>query len=314
LIPVLVSAVLSAVEPGAYTVAPPDTSTACSPAPVGQSCFPVLCYHGVDSGRGLSVTPYRLRCDLQALYDAGFFLVTPEDLENGLLQVPLDRSPVMITFDDGWQDQYNLEVQGDGSSRLDPDCAVGVLESFCEANPDFGRGAVFFISWDKTPFGQAGLLAEKLSFLLDNGYVIGNHTLRHSSLVSLPPEGWESALTAPLDKLRGFIGLRTSGVTSVSWPGGRLPEGGEYEERLLSMDLEGAPVVEMGFLVDGALASLSSLEGQSGRLRISRVDMGLYSMQRLFQHRGFIGRGAARTSLHDPLPYLPCALSPLRRD
>jgi hypothetical protein len=269
----------------------------------------------VDDGGGLSVSPWRLESDLESLYEAGFFLVTPGDLEDGLRGVPRDRAPVMITFDDGWQDQFNMLVSADGSTTsTDGRSAVGILEAFCSEHPDFGRGAVFFISWDKIPFGQDDLLEEKLNFLLDNGYCIGNHTLRHSSFMTLPREAWAGALDAALDRFRPLTGLRTFGVTAVSWPGGRLPKGSAADEALLSVEWEGSPAVSMGFVVDGAPASLEAIGSCDGRLRISRIDMGRFTVGRMLQFRGLMSEGLSRTSLHDPLVFPASPLQPLRLD
>jgi hypothetical protein len=314
LIPFLLLAVVSWSEPGAYAISPPESTSVADSGQAEFCRFPVLCYHGVDYSGGLSVSPRRLLSDLESLYEAGFFLITPDDLENGLIQVPKDRSPLMITFDDGWREQFNMEVMPDGSVSIDSQSAVGILEAFSEDHPDFGRGAVFFLSWDKMPFGQEGLLEDKLNFLLDNGYVIGNHTLRHSSFMSLPRASWEEAIDAPLRRLRPLIGLRTFGVTAVSWPGGRLPKGSEADETVLSVSYEGSPAVRTGFVVDGDLASLEDIGGGDGRLRISRVDMGRFSVGRLLQLGGLLRSEMERSSLHDPLPWKAGPLSPLRLD
>jgi hypothetical protein len=305
---------LLSAAPGAYAAPGLEYSDADTIGTVENERFPVLCYHGVNLTGAISVSPQRLRYDLEMLYDCGFFLVTPDDLEEGLVQVPEGRSPLMLTFDDGWQDQFDIVTSADGGTSISSQCALGILEEFCADHPEFGRGAVFFISWDKIPFGQPGLLEEKLNFLLDHGYCIGNHTLRHSSFMSLPREGWDEAIDGSLARFRPLIGLRTSGVTALSWPGGRLPKGTDVDEAILSITWEGAPAVRMGFVVDGDLASLGGIADGDGRLRISRVDMGRFTMGKLLQMRGLIVGGLGRTSLHDPLPPDPAPLSPLRLD
>jgi peptidoglycan/xylan/chitin deacetylase (PgdA/CDA1 family) len=299
--PVLL-ALLAAAEPGIYSCTPPDTTSREADAAV-RTRLPVLCYHGIGEGGGLSVSPARFRADLEALCARGFFLVTADDLLEGLERVPSDRSPVMITFDDGWQGQFNMLTGPDGSATLDPLCAVGLMEDFCGEHPEFGRGATFFISWDKVPFGQQDLLEEKLNFLLDNGYCIGNHSRRHQSLMGLDPDLWEQSMTGALERFEPLLGIRTCRISTAAWPGGRIPEGEWASSRLASMEWNGHPAARLGFVVDGALAEIGGLDDPHSAMRLGRIDMGLYSVTRLMAHSG-VSRGAAlREDLHDPMPW-----------
>ena len=259
-------------------------------------------------GSRLSVSAARFRGDLDQLYSEGFCLITPDDLADGLARLPEGRSPVMITFDDGWRSQFDYVEDADGLLRIDPSCAVGILESFCSEHPDFGRGAVFNISLDKPPFGQEEYLERKLNFLLDNGYCIGNHTVRHRSFTGLPPSLWGPALTGVPDELERFLGMRTGEIRTAAWPGGRLPEGRWVEERLGTIEYEGSPVAEFGFVVDGALADLGDVLSSGGRLRLSRVDMALYSVARLLSHNGFYRPDPWRADLRAPMPFRPVPL------
>ena len=73
---------------------------------------------------------------------------------------------------------------------------VGILEDFYAKHPDFGRGG-FFAVLPQMPCASAGQLTEptvpdqvpivpqKLTWLLDNGYEIGNHTYEHQSLLDV---------------------------------------------------------------------------------------------------------------------------------
>lgn len=307
---ILLSALLASACPGAYQAPPLPSCRIDGPSAFENDCIPVLCYHGVGRSGALSVSPERFRSDLEILYEAGFHLALPSDIATGFTRVPSDRIPVILTFDDGWESQFECVEGGDGLEAA-ADCAVGILEAFCEAHPDFGRGAAFFISWDKIPFGQDELIDEKLNFLLDNGYEIGNHSLRHASFTRLPVEEWEHHLAGAVARMKPYIGLRTSLVTSVAWPGGRLPEGGGFDEILESMSYMGCPVASCGFVVDGSLLDLSECASADGRYRMSRFDMARCSIYSVIRS-GRIADREARTSLHDPLPWRPRALPPLQ--
>lgn len=293
-----------AVDPGAARVAPLESC----PAPRAQedapSGMPILCYHHVSTEPGMySVTPWRLESDLVRLAEEGFHLVTPEDLEDGLIRMPAGRRPVMVTFDDGWQDNM-LYVDGDTGAELDSTCAVAIMERVSESHPGFGRGAVFYISWDKVPFGTDSRVAEKLNLLLDMGYSIGNHTLYHASYAALRRDMWESSVTGAMDRFRRHLGLRSVSVASLSYPGGGLPRDAGAEEFMESLRYRGRSPVRFGVLVDGAVTSLRRMsQTRLGRFRTSRIDMSRYSVDKLLRWRNLPNAGEGRRSLHDPMPY-----------
>ena len=271
------------------------------------SGIPVLMYHHVsdpvDGYYGVSTG--RLLMDLQLLDEAGFFLITSEDIENGLMQVPADRRPLMLTFDDGWQDNFNF-IQRGGSVEIDPHCAVAILEDYSDAHPDFGRGATFFISWDKIPFGQEEFVMEKFNLLLDMGYSIGNHTNMHADFMVLPRDKWENAVITPMVKFHRRLGLRTTEIFAMAYPGGRFPEGIGAEEYLACFRFMGTGAVRIGFLANGSVSSFGRiLDSAEGWFRIGRLDMSQYSVRELLGWRNIMTSGP-RENLHDTLrPRIP---------
>jgi len=303
MIAVLALALALEVAPGAASVPALDS---CPPPPTqenGAAGLPILCYHHVSPEPGMySVSPWRLESDLTRLAVAGFHLVTPEDLYNGLMQIPAGRRPVMVTFDDGWRD--NMCYAGDDPGILDPSCALAVMERVSESHPDFGRGAVFFLSWDKVPFGDKSLVESKLNRLLDMGYAIGNHTLYHASFAGLPRDRWDRTVNGALDRFHRSLGLRSRSVSSLSYPGGGLPKNVGAEEFMEALRHRGRRAVSFGCLVDGAVTSLRRMaETRLGRFRTSRIDMSRYSVEKLLRWPSLLDPGQGRESLHDPLPY-----------
>lgn len=271
-----------------------------------HSGVPVLTYHQVSSTPSkYGVTPGKLRNDLERLYDAGFFLIQPEDIDNGLARVPWDRRPVMITFDDGWEDNFRFLDRPDGQRILDPGCAVAIVNDFIGEYPDFGQGVVFFISWDKVPFGSE--TEEKLNQVLDMGHAIGNHTSEHVSFMSIPVSTYDTQIIPALDSFNRRLGLRTVTVNTLAYPGGKLPAAAGAENLLAAMEYEGRPAVVQGYLVDGAVENLSRVYGNNGQgeFRISRIDMALYSVPRLLGWQNLMASSLERPSLHDELPWRP---------
>ena len=313
MIAVLALAMTLEVDPGAVSVPALDS---CPPPQAQEEVpagFPILCYHHVSSEPGMySVSPWRLESDLTRLAEEGFYLVTPEDLDNGMMQVPAGRRPVMVTFDDGWKD--NMCYAADDPASLDPSCALAVMERVSERHPDLGRGAVFYLSWDKVPFGDKSLVEHKMNRLLDMGYAIGNHTLYHASFASLARDRWDRTVNGALDRFHRSLGLRSRYVSSLSYPGGALPKNVGAEEFMEALRHGGRRAVSFGCLVDGAVTSLRRLaETRLGRYRTSRIDMSRYSVEKLLRWLSLPDPGPGRRSLHDPLPYRmpPLASGPL---
>lgn len=270
-----------------------------------SSGIPVITYHQITAHQSAySATPTKLRTDLQKLYDAGFFLIQPADIEDGLARVPFNRRPIMITFDDGWEDNFRYIVQPNGEQIIDPDCAVAIVNTFLENHADFGQGVTFFVSWDKVPFGNES--EEKLNTLLDMGHAIGNHSTDHLSLTKIPTSRyWEQVLPA-LDNFQRKLGLRTNSIIAFAYPGGKIPRGGNAESTLGSMEYHGRTAITQGYLVDGAVGDFDTFyNSEIGHYRISRIDMALYSVPRLLNWSNIMVESELRSSLHDDLPWRP---------
>jgi len=266
------------------------------------SGIPVLCYHHVSNPPvQYGVSTYRLSNDLQALYENGFFLITPRDIENGLMHVPAGKRPVMLTFDDGWEDNFRLLP---GTELPDPASALGIVQGFLEDHPDFGGGVTFFVSWDKVPFGRDSM--EKFHSLLDMGHELGNHSLNHTSFHRLPAEGWKNQVNGALNRFRPLLGLRTGEVRAFAYPGGSVPRTGEVQTAMSRMTWNGRPSATTAYIVDGMMTNFSRVYGDEfGLYAIGRIDMSLYSVAQLLQWRNLMVTGADRSSIRSPLPWRP---------
>ncbi len=78
-------------------------------------------------------------------------------------------------------------------------------------------------------------------------------------------------------------------------------------EAVASMEYHGRPAVIQGYLVDGAVGNFSGIYRENGKsaYRISRIDMALYSVNRLLGWRNLVSPGIERPSLHHELPWRP---------
>ena len=119
---------------------------------------------------------------LQTLYDKGFRLISMTDYLSNNISVPAGYKPIVFTFDDGTEGQFNL-VEENGKLIANKESAVGIMQEFNKQHPDFGLKGTFYVNLNnENTFKGKGTLAERLKYLIDNGFEIGNHTLDHAVL------------------------------------------------------------------------------------------------------------------------------------
>ncbi len=192
----------------------------------------ILMYHNFGKTEGeWTRTPENFRRDLETLYNGGYRTVNLMDYVRGNIDLPAGKSPVILTFDDASQGQFNYLV-ADAEPVLDPDSALGILENFIEEYPDFGRAGTFYLYYP-LPFRQKEYIAAKLSFLRSVGYEIGNHTYSHANLAKLEDILVMQELALHVQATERYLpGYQ---VLSLSLPYGAAPKNkaflkeGEYE-------------------------------------------------------------------------------------
>ena len=153
---------------------------------------PVMMYHGIKNMSnsetkytggnvdrdGYTRTSEAFRQDLEFYYEKGYRMVSLDDFVDGNIDVEVGKSPIILTFDDG--NDNNIKILGKddkGNLEIDPNSAVGILEEFKKKYPDYNVTATFFVN--ETLFNQGEYDNEILKWLVDNGYDVGNHTISH---------------------------------------------------------------------------------------------------------------------------------------
>lgn len=154
--------------------------------------IPIMMYHGIHNKKnsdteyiggnvdkdGYQRTTEAFINDLEFYYKEGYRMVRLNDFVDGNIDVELGKSPIILTFDDGLSN--NLKVIGldeNDNIIIDPNSAVGILESFKKKYPDYNVTATFFVNGGL--FNQKEYNEKILKWLVDNGYDIGNHTYTH---------------------------------------------------------------------------------------------------------------------------------------
>ena len=136
---------------------------------------PVLNYHQINdqAENALTIHPDQFEAQMKYLVDNGFHTITPADMldswENG---TPLPDKPVILTFDDGYADNYRN--------------AFPILEKYNL------KGTIFLIS-DYIGTYPNYLTWSQIDEMQESGYIdFESHTLSHMQLdKATPEETWE---------------------------------------------------------------------------------------------------------------------------
>lgn len=118
------------------------------------------------------------RQDLDFYYNNDYRFIKLGDYIKGDINVEYGKSPIILTFDDGNEDNCKVNgLDGNGNLIIDPNSACGVMEEFKKNHPDSGITAIFFLN--KGLFNQPEYNDKIIKWLIEKGYSIGNHTISH---------------------------------------------------------------------------------------------------------------------------------------
>ena len=142
-----------------------------------------------DASNVYDLSANEFRAELQRLWKDGFVPITASALVNGKIDIPKDRRPVVMTFDDGTKSQFALLPDG----SVDPDTAVGIMMAFAQKHPDFKPAGTFYVNED--PFELGGNLSNRAP-LADHPRLRDRRTTRtsHADLSSLDATGVQKEL------------------------------------------------------------------------------------------------------------------------
>lgn len=179
---------------------------------------PIMMYHGIQNMKnsetkytggnidkdGYQRTSEAFINDLEFYYQSGYRMIRLEDYINGIIDVELGKSPIILTFDDGLDN--NIKVTGldsNGEIIIDPNSAVGILESFKKKYPDFNVTATFFVNGGL--FNQPEYDEKILKWLVNNGYDIGNHSYNHVDFKKVDINKTQTEIGSIYEKLEEII-------------------------------------------------------------------------------------------------------------
>jgi peptidoglycan/xylan/chitin deacetylase (PgdA/CDA1 family) len=157
---------------------------------------PILMYHSVnDGGDPLGVAPHELDAQLDFLRSAGFETITLRELldgQDGAAKLP--RHPVVLTFDDGYQDAATevlprLLARGQKATFF-------IVSGFCarDASTRVVQGHRQYLVWPE------------VRALDDAGMEIGSHTVSHRRLSGLQKADLRAEVEHSRAVLRTYVG------------------------------------------------------------------------------------------------------------
>lgn len=226
----------------------------------------ILMYHDIGQPEGeWRRTPENFRRDLQNLYKEGFRPVSLNNYLEGKIDIPAGTSPVIITFDDGHQNQFNFLKDSSNNLLLDPDCAVGIMEAFSHQHPDFEPLATFYVYYP-LPFRQKELIEDKFRFLIELGMEIGNHTYSHENLRHIPADKAVQELALHQAETEKYLPGYT--VRTLALPYGAYPQ---QEEVLHKGLFQGISYQVDAVLLVGSNPAPSPFNNNFNPMRLPRI-------------------------------------------
>jgi hypothetical protein len=228
--------------------------------------IPVLEYHEITTDEGkadqFNRPVSKFRVDLQWLYDHNFFVVPMHDLITNSINAPAGKHPVVLSFDDSTIGQFRYEIADDDTATIDPNSAVAILEDFFNAHPDFGRGGFFSVwpnycfDWDERKIHdeQTPLCQDKLKWLLDHGYEIGNDTFNpQQSLLDVDNDTFKQQIGKAIVWLQSMVPEIQADILNM--PFGEYPDSGKHPQQWQwlrdGFDYQGTPVKIIGAVTTG---------------------------------------------------------------
>jgi hypothetical protein len=225
----------------------------------------VLEYHRIGPNEGEWYrSEAHFRNDLKMLWDRGYRPVTMREVANGNINLPEGTSPVVFVFDDSSLGQFYYLPNGE----IDPHTMVGMWEAFRAQNPAWRGGATWCVlpgadypsnfwgekkSREVPKAEREATIRKKVSFLLEHGHEICNHTMWHAKLSQYPDAFVQDQIGSGKDSVAVYLPPNYEWTTfalplglwpktrSLAWHG-TYRNGKTYDNKVV-LEVSGGPQV-----------------------------------------------------------------------
>lgn len=217
-------------------------------------------------------TPENFQKDLEMLYENNYYPVSLDSYLSGTMKVPKGKTPFLMTFDDSSEGQFRYIKKGE-KLVIDPQSAVGMMEKFKKEHSDFPLTATFYVLPAIKPglrlFGQEEYIKQKLEFLVEKGYEIGNHSYWHQNLRKTDDEGVQKQLALAVKAIQSYLpGYQ---VRSLALPFGVHPKNELLE---VSGTYEGIKYNHKSVMLVGSASALSPYSTEFDPYKLERIQAG----------------------------------------
>lgn len=220
--------------------------------PISDTFIPVLMYHSIsdrDPSNSLLVSPSEFENEMAWLHDNGFTSLSLDELYYSLTTGNVPAKPVVITFDDGYDDNYTN--------------AYPILKKY-------GLIGNFFVITDYIGTKQGFMNVDMLKEMHSNGMIIESHTSNHQELKNISDDAKISSIKNAQNFLKENLNIDSK---FICYPVGRYDE--STKNIVSSLGIKLAVTTEPGLAnINQGLTSLK-------RVRIS--PMSLESFKSNFQ-------------------------------
>lgn len=171
--------------------------------PISDTFVPILMYHSIsdrDPSNTLLVSPSEFENEMAWLHDNGFTSLSLDELYYSLTTGNIPERPVVITFDDGYDDNYIN--------------AYPILKKY-------GLIGNFFIITDYMDTHPGFMTVDMLKEMHSNGMVIESHTSNHQELKNLSDEDKKTSIKNAQNFLKEKLNIDSK---FLCYPVGRYDE------------------------------------------------------------------------------------------
>jgi len=225
----------------------------------------ILEYHDVGPEEGRwARRGDNFRADLQRLYQLGYQPISLRDYVRNHVNTSAGKSPVILTFDDATKGQFNV-INAGGQTKVDSNCAVGIMKDFSRTHPDWPLRATFY-AYYPVPFRQKEYIGYKMRQILALGMDIGNHTYTHTRLDRLSDADAAKEMALNVKSAQAYAPEAI--VDSIALPYGKGPKN---KALLKSGSYQGTSYNNIAALLVGAEPAPSPVSKGFDPYRLPRV-------------------------------------------